>query len=103
VLMNKQGAEVDSLSKARWDFFIKCWEYNIKIWKPTFLENRLPNPMVYKTFDKLIIPSFGKILGAYYGLTRGGSGEQFKQAVYQLSMPLPDNGRKVKGKAKMNA
>ncbi len=100
VLMKQKGAEVDSLSKARWDFFIKCWEYNIKIWKPTFLENRIPNPMVYKTFDKFIIPSFGKILGAYYGLTRGDSGEQFKQAVYQLSMPMPDNGRKVKGKVK---
>lgn len=100
VLMNKEGAEMDSLSKARWDFFIKCWEYNIKIWKPTFLENRIPNPMVYKTFDKVIIPSFGKILGAYYGLTRGSSGDQFKQAVYQLSMPMPDNGRKVKGKIK---
>ena len=41
VLMNKKGAEIDSLSKVRWDFFIKCWEYNIKIWKPTFLENRI--------------------------------------------------------------
>ncbi len=100
VLMNKKGAEMDSLSKARWDFFIKCWEYNIKIWKPTFLENRLNNPMLYKTFDKVVIPYFGKVLGAYYGLTRGASGQQFKQAVYQLSMPLPDNGRKVKGKQK---
>ncbi len=103
VLMNKKGAEVDSLSKARWDFFIKCWEYNIKIWKPTFLENRLPNPMIYKTFDKFVIPYFGKILGTYYGLTRGSNGEQFKQAVYQLSLPLPDNGRKVKGKVKVDA
>ena len=42
VLMKQKGAEMDSLSKARWDFFIKCWEYNVKIWKPTFLENRLP-------------------------------------------------------------
>lgn len=100
VLMNKKGAEMDSLSKARWDFFIKCWEYNIKIWKPTFLENRLPNPMLYKTFDKVVIPYFGKVLGAYYGLTRRSSGEQFKQAVWQLSMPMPDNGRKVKGKVK---
>ncbi len=100
VLMNKKGAEIDSLSKARWDFFIKCWEYNIKIWKPTFLENRLPNPMIYKTFDKILIPSFGKILGSYYGFTRGSTGEQFKQAVFQLSMPLPENGRKVKGKIK---
>lgn len=100
VLMKQKGAEMDSLSKARWDFFIKCWEYNVKIWKPTFLENRLPHPLAYKAFDKVVIPYFGKIFGAYYGLTRGAQGQQFKEAVYQLSMPMADNGRKVKGKAK---
>jgi radical SAM superfamily enzyme YgiQ (UPF0313 family) len=84
VLMNKKGAEMDSLSKARWDFFIKCWEYNIKIWKPTFLENRLSNPLLYKTFDQVIIPYFGRIAGFYYGWTRG---EQLKQAFWALSTP----------------
>jgi radical SAM superfamily enzyme YgiQ (UPF0313 family) len=99
VLMNKKGAEMDSLSKARWDFFIKCWEYNVKIWKPTFLENRLPNPFIYKTFDNFIIPYFGKILGTYYGLTRGEKSEQLKQAVWQLSMPMPESAkRKMKSK-----
>ena len=99
VLMNKRGAEMDSLSKARWDFFIKCWEYNIKIWKPTFLENRMPNPLIYKAFDNLIIPYFGKILGTYYGLTRGEKSEQLKQAVWQLSMPMPESRRrKIKDK-----
>jgi radical SAM superfamily enzyme YgiQ (UPF0313 family) len=99
VLMNKKGAEMDSLSKARWDFFIKCWEYNIKIWKPTFLENRIQNPFVYKTFDSFIIPYFGKILGTYYGLTRGEKSEQLKQAVWQLSMPMPESAkRKMKNK-----
>ena len=100
VLMNKKGAEMDSLSKARWDFFVKCWEYNIKIWKPTFLENKLHSPFLCKTFDKVLIPYFGKLLGLYYTLTRRGQADQFKQAVYQLSMPMPDNGRKVKGKIK---
>jgi radical SAM superfamily enzyme YgiQ (UPF0313 family) len=99
VLMNKKGAEMDSLSKARWDFFIKCWEYNIKIWKPTFLENRIPNPLLYKTFDNFIIPYFGKILGTYYGLTRGEKSEQLKQAVWQLSMPMPESAKhKMKDK-----
>jgi radical SAM superfamily enzyme YgiQ (UPF0313 family) len=99
VLMNKKGAEMDGLSKARWDFFIKCWEYNVKIWKPTFLENRLTNPLVYKTFDQILIPYFGKILGAYYGLTRGEKSEQLKQAVWQLSMPMAESTkRKVKDK-----
>ncbi|MCW3994866.1 MAG: B12-binding domain-containing radical SAM protein [Candidatus Bathyarchaeota archaeon] len=96
VLMNKKGAEMDSLSKARWDFFIKCWEYNIKIWKPTFLENRLSNPLLYKTFDNFIIPYFGKILGVYYGLTRGEKSEQLKQAVWTLSLPMPEAKSKSK-------
>jgi radical SAM superfamily enzyme YgiQ (UPF0313 family) len=99
VLMKQKGAEMDSLSKARWDFFLKCWEYNVKIWKPTFLENRLPSPMLYNAFDKILIPYFGKIFGTYYGLTRGSRGEQFKQAVYQLSMPMAENDRRVKAKA----
>lgn len=86
VLMNKKGAEMDSLSKARWDFFIKCWEYNIKIWKPTFLENRVHNPLLYKAFDQVIIPYFGRIAGFYYGWTRG---EQLKQAFWTLSMSQP--------------
>jgi radical SAM superfamily enzyme YgiQ (UPF0313 family) len=94
VLMNKKGAEMDSLSKARWDFFIKCWEYNIKIWKPTFLENRLNNPLLYKAFDQVIIPYFGRIAGFYYGLTRG---EQLKQAFWSLSMATP-TAKKSKNK-----
>lgn len=86
VLMNKKGAEMDSLSKARWDFFIKCWEYNIRIWKPTFLENRIPNPFVYKAIDQFVIPYVGRVAGFYYGLTRG---EQLKQAFWSLSMAQP--------------
>jgi len=100
VLMNKKGAEMDSLSKARWDFFIKCWEYNVKIWKPTFLENRLSNPLMYKAFDQVLIPYFGKIIGAYYGLTRGEKSEPLKQAFWQLSMPMPESSkRKMKDRA----
>jgi hypothetical protein len=101
--MNKKGAEMDSLSKIRWDFFVKCWEYNIKIWKPTFLENKLRNPLLYQAFDRILIPYFGKLLGAYYSITRRGTGDQFKKAVYQLSLPMPNDrknsGRKIKTKA----
>ncbi len=83
VLMNKKGAELDSLSKARWDFFIKCWEYNIKIWKDTFIGARFPNPIMYGAVNRFVIPYFGRIAGLYYGWTRG---EQLKQAFWQLSM-----------------
>jgi radical SAM superfamily enzyme YgiQ (UPF0313 family) len=84
VLMNKKGAELDSLSRARWDFFIRCWEYNIKIWKPTFLENRISNPFVFKFINNVFIPCFAGVMGLYYGWTRG---EQLKQAFWTLGMP----------------
>ena len=90
VLMNKKGAELDSLSQARWDFFIKCWEYNIKIWKPTFLENRIRNPLLYKAVEHIVIPYAGRVAGFYYGLTRG---EQLKQALWTLSMSEPTTVR----------
>jgi radical SAM superfamily enzyme YgiQ (UPF0313 family) len=84
VLMNKKGAELDSLSRARWDFFIRCWEYNIKIWKPTFLEHRINNPFVFKFVNHVFIPCFSGVMGLYYGWTRG---EQLKQAFWTLGMP----------------
>jgi radical SAM superfamily enzyme YgiQ (UPF0313 family) len=83
VLMNKKGTELDSLSKARWDFFIRCWEYNIRIWRDTFLENRIRNPVVYKVVNSIVIPYFTRIAGLYYGWTRG---EQLKQAFWTLGM-----------------
>lgn len=84
MLMNKKGAELDSLTRARWDFFIRCWEYNIGIWKPTFLENRVRNPTLYKFINNIFIPSFGKLAGLYYGWTRS---EQLKEAFWRLSQP----------------
>jgi radical SAM superfamily enzyme YgiQ (UPF0313 family) len=86
VLMNKKGAEMDSLSQARWDLFIKCWDYNVRLWKPTFLENRVHNPILYKAVDRIVIPYAGRIAGFYYGWTRG---EQLKQAFWTLSMAQP--------------
>jgi radical SAM superfamily enzyme YgiQ (UPF0313 family) len=84
ILMNKKGAELDSLSRARWDFFIRCWEYNIRIWRDTFLENRFPNPIAFTAINNVVIPSFAKIMGLYYGWKRG---EQLKQAFWKLGMP----------------
>jgi radical SAM superfamily enzyme YgiQ (UPF0313 family) len=84
VLMNKEGAELDSLSQARWDFFLKCWEYNIRIWRDTFLGNRYSNPIVLKALNNVAIPSIAKVAGYYYGRKRG---EQLKQAFWKLGMP----------------
>jgi len=83
VLMNNKGADLDSLSKARWDLFIKCWEYNIRLWKPTFLKNRIQNPILYKAVNNLLIPYFATIMGFYYGFTRG---KQLKEAFWSLGI-----------------
>jgi radical SAM superfamily enzyme YgiQ (UPF0313 family) len=84
ILMNNKGAELDSLSKARWDFFIRCWEYNIHIWRGTFLENRFSNHIAYTAVNNIAIPTFAKIMGLYYGWKRS---EQLKQAFWKLGMP----------------
>jgi radical SAM superfamily enzyme YgiQ (UPF0313 family) len=84
ILMNNKGAELDFLSKARWDFFIRCWEYNIRIWRGTFLENRFSNPLIFTAVNNIAIPCFAKIMGLYYGWKRG---EQLKQAFWKLGMP----------------
>ena len=89
LLMNKKGAELDSLSKARWDFFIRCWEYNVRIWRDTFLENRIPNPMLFKAVNNIVVPSFARVAGFYYGLKRG---DQLKQAFWTLGMPQKGYG-----------
>jgi radical SAM superfamily enzyme YgiQ (UPF0313 family) len=99
VLMKQKGAELDSLSQIRWDFFIKCWEYNVRIWKPTFLENRIRNPFLYKALDHIVIPYVGRIAGFYFGLTRG---EQLKQALWTLSMYESATVKGPKGKQNSN-
>ncbi len=84
ILMNNKGAELDSLSKARWEFFIRCWEYNIHIWRDTFLGNRFSNPVSYTAVNNIVIPTFAKIMGLYYGWKRS---EQLKEAFWRLGMP----------------
>jgi radical SAM superfamily enzyme YgiQ (UPF0313 family) len=81
MLMNRQGAELDSLSKARWQFLTRCWEYNAKIWRDTFLENRIPNPLLYKLVKSAVLPFAGKIAGRYYRLKHG---EELEAAIWKM-------------------
>jgi hypothetical protein len=60
--MNKSGAELDSLTKARWEFLIRCWEYNVRIWRDTFLEHRIQNPLVGESRETRSDPPAGKII-----------------------------------------
>jgi radical SAM superfamily enzyme YgiQ (UPF0313 family) len=71
LLMNKRGAEVDSLTKARWLFITRCWEYNIRIWRDTFLESRIHNPLLYKLVKQMGLPLAAKMAEVYYGMKHG--------------------------------
>ncbi len=63
LLMNNKGAELDSLSKARWEFVIRCWEYNVVIWRETFLKHRFQNPILFKAINSVAIPYASRIAG----------------------------------------
>ncbi len=71
LLMNKQGADIDSLSRIRWEFLSRCWEYNVGIWRDTFLEHRFRNPILFELAKKVAIPYAAKVAGMYYGIKRG--------------------------------
>ena len=82
LLMNKRGAEYDSLTKMRWEFLTRCWEYNVRIWRGTFLGNRITNPTVLKAINNAAIPVAAKIAQKYYGLTRD---EEIGNVIWKLA------------------
>jgi radical SAM superfamily enzyme YgiQ (UPF0313 family) len=82
LLMNKRGAELDSLTKMRWEFLTRCWEYNVRIWRKTFLENRITNPTLLKAINHGAIPFAAKVAQKYYSLTRD---EQIGDVIWKLA------------------
>ncbi len=82
LLMNKRGAELDSLTKIRWEFLTRCWEYNVRIWRNTFLGARITNPTLLKAVNNAAIPFAAKIAQTYYGLRRD---EQIGDVIWKLS------------------
>lgn len=81
LLMNKSGAELDSLTKARWEFIVRCWQYNIRIWRDTFLQDRIRNPLLFKLIKQLAIPFTAKVAGIYYGMKHG---EEMENAIWKM-------------------
>jgi hypothetical protein len=69
--MDKNEAELDSLSRRRWELLTRCWEFNVKVWRGSFLEHRISNPWLYRLVDRAVIPVAGRIAGKFYGLKRG--------------------------------
>ena len=81
MLMNKRGAELDSLSKARWEFLSRCWEYNSRIWLNSFLEHRIRSPLMYKLVKQVALPFAGKLGGIYY---RAKHGEEMEEVIWKM-------------------
>jgi radical SAM superfamily enzyme YgiQ (UPF0313 family) len=82
LLMNKRGAELDSLSKIRWEFLTRCWQYNVRIWRHTFLEHRFTNPILYELVKRMLIPYAARVAGIYYGIKHG---EAMKDAIWKMA------------------
>jgi radical SAM superfamily enzyme YgiQ (UPF0313 family) len=82
LLMNKRGAELDSLSKIRWEFLVRCWQCNVRIWRDTFLEHRITNPILNRLVKRMLIPYAARVAGIYYGMKHG---EAMKDAIWRMA------------------
>jgi len=82
LLMNKRGAELDSLTRIRWDFLTRCWEYDVRIWRDTFLVHRIQNPVLFKLMKRMVIPIAAKMAGIYYGMKHGA---EMEDAIWKMA------------------
>ncbi len=82
LLMNNRGTELNSLTKARWEIFTRCWEYNVRIWGNTFLEHRIPDRFLLGFVKRVAIPLGGKLAGLYYGIKHG---EEMQKAIWRIA------------------
>ncbi len=87
ILMHKSGAELDTLTQARWDFLIRCWEYNIRIWRDTFLSHRISNPIFFNMAKKVALPYGAKLAGIYYGMKHG---KIMRDAIWRMAVAKPE-------------
>jgi radical SAM superfamily enzyme YgiQ (UPF0313 family) len=71
LLEDQRDAELDNLSELRWELLTECWKYNVHVWRSSFLEFRVRNPLLYDAIAKFFLPSIGLIAGLYYGAKHG--------------------------------
>ncbi len=82
LLMHNKGADIDSLSRIRWELLTRCWEYNIRIWRDTALGHHIRNPIIFNAIKKIAIPYAAKIAGVYYRLKHG---KRIEQALWKMA------------------
>jgi len=81
-LMNKQGAEVSSLTKARWELLTRCWEYNARIWGDSFIEEEFRSPLLCKFIRRIAIPFAAEVAGIYYRMKHS---REMKDAIWRIA------------------
>jgi radical SAM superfamily enzyme YgiQ (UPF0313 family) len=82
LLNNQRGAELGSLSKVRWELLTKCWEYNTRVWRSSYLEYRFHNPLIYNVVTKFFLPLTGLVSSLYYGAKHG---KIVKDAIWNMT------------------
>jgi len=81
-LMDKQGVEVDSLTKARWELITRCWEYNATIWGDSFIEEKFHSPLLCKFVRRVAIPFAAKVAGIYYKMKHN---REMKDTIWRIA------------------
>lgn len=66
ILKGEREIDLNLLSEAQWEFLTSCWEYNVNIWRASFLECRFHDPLVYTAVTKLFLPLIGAFLCLFY-------------------------------------
>ena len=82
LLDDQCGAELNTLTELRWEFLTECWKYNVRVWKSSFLESRVRNPLLYNAVTKFFLPSIGLVGGLYYGAKHG---KIVKDAIWNMT------------------
>ena len=88
-LKSQRGAELESLSKSRWELLTGCWEFNVRVWGSSFLENQFRNPLVRNAVTGFFLPLTGLVSGLYYWRKHG---KIVRDAIWNMSGLAGKNG-----------
>jgi len=88
-LKSQREAELDSLSKSRWELLTKCWEFNARVWGPSFLEDQFHNPFFRNVITGFFLPLTGLVSGLYYWEKHG---KIARDAIWNMTGLVDKNG-----------
>jgi len=89
LLKSQRGADLDSFSRSRWKLLTKCWEFNVRVWGSSFLENQFRNPLVRNAVTGFFLPLTGLVSGLYYWRKHG---KIVRDAIWNMSGLAGKNG-----------